>query len=604
MTDLSLDTLVIEDFKSFRGRHIFRVEGSGLHFLKGRNEVDKDLGSNGAGKSTLWDAVSWCWYGKTIHNLRNPDVRPWTGKGHTKVKTRLRLDKKEAAVERSISPNAFLFDGKEIGQEEFERKVLPFELFCHTVVLGQGMPLFLDLEPRQKMELLSAALDLDRWDRYAAMASEVASGFQREIDTLSGQLSVLRGHQEMAESSLTNLKRSSERWEKEAESWFEDAEKRLKQCEKELSPAQKKRDEADLALESSSMEVEPLRKDIDKLSNTIRKQEVNHRVKNEVIQESINRATQELKKFATFTSETDCPTCGRPMRGTHILEHKKALQREVKELSDSIQDEPKSLKKQRKALQFLLATMRLLLTKYDKARDQLRYYDPIIAKLNADIAAIQKTRKEKRDEANPYRSEIVGTKKQIAETKRKIADGEADIKWFEARMVRSKFWVKGFKDVRLYVVEEILSELELVTNSILEDVGLSGWEVRFDAERTTKKGTVQRGLNVMIHSPDNKKPVKWESWSGGEGQRLRLVGALALSEVLLSHAGINPNIQVLDEPTQHLSSEGIQDLCDTLRDWSRQTKRSIFYVDHHSVQSSRFDSTVTVVKTSKGSKIE
>jgi DNA repair exonuclease SbcCD ATPase subunit len=170
-------------------------------------------------------------------------------------------------------------------------------------------------------------------------------------------------------------------------------------------------------------------------------------------------------------------------------------------------------------------------------------------------------------------------------------------------MERTKFWVKGFKDIRLLVIEEVLQELELTSNAMLAEVGLVDWRISYVIERETKAGTTSRGLNVSILSPKSRDAVKWESWSGGEGQRLRMVGALALSEVLLDHVGIQPDFEVLDEPTQHLSAEGVRDLCDFLAVRAEQLERRTFYIDHMAVESAQFSSTTTIEKDADGSHI-
>src|SRR4029077_19584673 len=122
---------------------------------------------------------------------------------------------------------------------------------------------------------------------------------------------------------------------------------------------------------------------------------------------------------------------------------------------------------------------------------------------------------------------------------------------------------------QLYVITEVLQELEFVSNAMLADVGLEDWQIKFSIEKETQAGTLQSGLHVTILSPSNDKPVRWKCWSGGEGQRLRLVGALALSDVLLNHAGITTNLEVLDEPTSHLSQEGVRDLLPFLAERAR-----------------------------------
>jgi ABC-type transport system involved in cytochrome bd biosynthesis fused ATPase/permease subunit len=107
----------------------------------------------------------------------------------------------------------------------------------------------------------------------------------------------------------------------------------------------------------------------------------------------------------------------------------------------------------------------------------------------------------------------------------------------------------------------------------------------------------------MIKSPHNTAPVRWESWSGGEGQRLRLIGALALSEVLLARAGVEPNIEILDEPTEFLSAPGVRDLTELLAERARAIGRGIYYVDHVSRQSAQFTSVLNVVRGSAGTVI-
>ena len=64
------------------------------------------------------------------------------------------------------------------------------------------------------------------------------------------------------------------------------------------------------------------------------------------------------------------------------------------------------------------------------------------------------------------------------------------------------------------------------------------------------------------------------------------------------------SLEILDEPTRGLSDEGVVDLCEFLADRAKQLDRAVIYVDHMSVESSRFTSVLTVVKTAKGSQIE
>ena len=62
-------------------------------------------------------------------------------------------------------------------------------------------------------------------------------------------------------------------------------------------------------------------------------------------------------------------------------------------------------------------------------------------------------------------------------------------------------------------------------------------------------------------------------------------------------------MEILDEPTRGLSPRGIIDLCEFLADRAQTLKRMVWYSDHQSVESSRFASVLTVVKTKDGSEL-
>ncbi len=111
------------------------------------------------------------------------------------------------------------------------------------------------------------------------------------------------------------------------------------------------------------------------------------------------------------------------------------------------------------------------------------------------------------------------------------------------------------------------------------------------------------GLQVLIDSPGSVGKVRWQSFSGGERQRLRLIGGLALSEVLLNHAAIQVDLEILDEPTRHLSAEGIRSLCETLPLRAERLERRTFYIDHQAVESVNFSTVTTVQKGNNGSRI-
>jgi hypothetical protein len=208
--------------------------------------------------------------------------------------------------------------------------------------------------------------------------------------------------------------------------------------------------------------------------------------------------------------------------------------------------------------------------------------------------------KAQENEGNPFTEGAQKLRRQVAQVEAGITAKQHEQAENAKQFEIVTFWAKGFRDVQLFIIEEVLSEIEAVCNTMLPDVGLDGWEMRFAVERETAKGTTHRGLNVSVLSPHNAKPVKWECWGGGVGQRQRVIATLALSEVLLASAGIETSMEVLDEPTTHMSNEGTEDLCGFLAERALALGRATWWVDHQVVESTRFANVVTVVKDREG----
>lgn len=121
-------------------------------------------------------------------------------------------------------------------------------------------------------------------------------------------------------------------------------------------------------------------------------------------------------------------------------------------------------------------------------------------------------------------------------------------------------------------------------------------------EKDNVSGGVSRGTFVNIMSPAQKDPVPWEAWSGGELQRLRIAGTMAMSNLILDSISTQPNIMFWDEPSNSLGGSGLEDLVSYLSDkaGADSTDRQIYLIDHRLVaESSAFVGKVVVSKKDK-----
>jgi DNA repair exonuclease SbcCD ATPase subunit len=600
--------ITIRNFASIVNKLTFEVAdmGPGLHFVRGRNDVNKRLGANGVGKSTLFAAACWALYGRTPDGLRNTDIEPWTAdKKNSFVRVTFSLDGNEHKIIRKTHPSILTFDGKDVSQEFIDKRLcMNFTTFTNSVLAGQDRQLFLDRTPSEKLTQFSEVLDLDRWKERSKHASETATRLSNEIEVLEKLISTHETELTALSASIIDLKRRSENFDAEIT-------EKVNQCRKELKKEQRRVDElkprceqAQLDLEQS-MEYKSIQEQLEAARSDLRVVERN-KVEFEVkIGNAIRERNDKTLALQELRASKTCPTCKQKIHREDTLGRRKEIKRQIAQLSKIISAgvPPRTLE----AIDEFQAKIDKLTKEFmrrqkvvDAAQSVVSNIAPDLAQAKQRVYALTEDIKEIETRENPYFDQYNKARRE-RKHKQDLYDAQMkDLILKRRQHTRTKFWIKGFKDIRLMIVHETLQELELATNAILEEFGLIGWEIRYDVEKETKAGTIKRGMNVSILSPYNDKPVKWESWSGGEKQRLRLLGTFALSDVLLNRAGIEPSFEIFDEQSKFLSPEGVSDLVDVLADRAARTNKSIFLIDHTTIESARFASTTTIIRSKNG----
>lgn len=597
--------LILRDFKSFAGEHVISLGGQpGLIYVCGENEAEPRLGANGVGKSTIWDGLVWCLYGYTVKGLRNADIRPWHGKHKTSVAVKFTHSSgSKHVIERAVHPNKLLLDGKDVGQEEINKLIgLPYAVFINTVIQGQGRPLFLDMSPRDKMALLSDVKDLDKWETRSKRASEATAKLQSERSDLVREKDTIEAGLAYARQNLKDIKKRSEEWETLANKKHSARKEQLAKLIKKRDDLQKRVDTATLAYDGAGTEKKHHEEKVYELRSRLSDAQTLVS-KAEALEELADKRTAALKKKRKeLRTEKTCPTCGQAVKSKDLSKHIAELDKELdlieqgRERMDlpALQKQVKNLKRQIEQEENHYNGFKI---KEDKALATLELLKPDLVEVKIEISKLT----EARAEVNPYVEQRAQVRDKIAKLKKDLQSVEEDIEAVDTEIIHTSYWIKGFKDVRLYIIEEFLQELTMHTVAALEEIGLIGWNIRYEIEKQTKSGSSTPGLHVLVSSPKSKTAVRWESWSGGEAQRLRLVGSMALSTVLLNHAGLNFNIEVLDEPSQHLHATGIEDLLALLDQRAERLSKRIYYTDHNETTEYRFTDTMLVVRDKKGS---
>lgn len=609
---LQFKALWLENFGSYRKQQILNFDDmrKGLWYVGGVNKARPSTQSNGAGKSTLLNAIAWCLSGKTTDGRGATDMKPRGIKGTTRVAVVVAIDDGEdRVIMRTARPNALTIDEKPATQADVDRLIgIPFVVQEQTILLGQERPLFFDLANREKLELLSAVLNLDKWDTYSDKAHREAKLIEIEIGDLEMKLATRRALVKNMKTQLESLRGDADLWHRIRDKQIKGLTKERDEFAGQLAKIRKRYDRVTIDLDRHGTEEKGMRFEINKLEVT--KQELQHEfdrasVKIESLRKDLVRWRKGLKDLDM--SDT-CPTCGQAVKATKLAGHRRELKATIADIIGEINTTmPKGLESELARADAKLRIARTARHEAEVAAEKAEKDHTLLIRTVTELETKITNRNDQLEnygaDANPYTKQINELRKRLRETVEARDAFKESITKRTRRLERVKFWVKGFKEVRLTILQEVLQELELVTNSMLPDVGLGGWRVHYDIERDTKSGTVQRALITTIEDPDSNEPTKWQSWSGGEKQRLRIVGALALSQVLLGRAGVNPDLEILDEPTSHITEEGVDDLCSFLAARAKQLKKRTLLVDHVAIESGVFTGSVTVTRTKNGSQV-
>lgn len=605
------DILWVEmtNFKSFSKttKFVFPKE-PGLYYLTGRNEFSPRLGPNGCGKTTLIDAIEWCCFGRTTRGLKSSDVVTW-GKKTANVTMRLVIDGERHTIVRNQSPNHLTIDDEPVEQAELEKLLrLNYEGFNYSIVIPQFGDSFFDLAPTPKLALFSKVLGLDMWLDKSKAASRLATEVESDVHELSKQEASIQGRLETLQAATEDLEGKA----KDFESERTEKVKKLKAKKKDLQS-----NVAELAkvAESQIAEASKGMKEIDRLTDDLQTalsevDNLKHRKRDLArdVQDLLARRTEVLRGIETLEKlGPTCPKCFQPISKKHLAAHRAEAEEKAEGIMASYASVLAELKKVDKTFETADQNRAEIRSNLEAARGSFesklraktkaeREHRDAVVELRDLDTKIEETQTKK----NPYDKLLEENKADIKEAKKRLAKILTDLEGTKELVGAVDYWVKGFKRIRLFVIEESLRALEIEVNNQLASLGLLGWSVKFDVERETKAGGISKGFSVFIQSPKVDKPVRWEAWSGGEVQRLRLAGDLGFANLILEQAGHNNRIEFYDEPSEHLSTEGVEDMVETLYDRAHSQNKRVWLVDHTTIGFGQFSGTLTAVMSKDG----
>lgn len=582
----------------------------GLYFLEGgENQVDPSLGSNGVGKSTVWSALCWILFGKTADGLKAGDLKSWQSKDKGYYG---KLEIGKHVVRRTWKPNKLTFDGEVVEQKRLEELLgLHFDTFVSSVVLAQGGEMFLDLTAAKKLSLFTSILGLDKWIDYSSMAKARAHTLEQDIHTLEVSISKIEG-------TLDGL--HIEEVQEKRDKWYHQHSDAIKRIRREARDLDHSRGLLSKVLAKSNRSVRSLKKKLKAQRAVVLEAEQEYEEAKVAFQTILGKSKSCASRIAEEEEHLEdvkkgkgvCRQCGQKVnRGrlrTHIQHLEEALDKRrstFEELAVALGRKEQHRKDTHSHLETEKQISGDLKRKLEKAKEVQAERQQDFALTDSAIKSKEVRAKEQEKEKNPFTKMVRNLKEEQEKLENRLKAKERRHGTLQARHASVSYWISGFREVRLYLIEEALAQLELETNKALTDLGFgTDWRIQYAIDKRTKKGSTVTGFTVTVKSPQTDTDVPFQAWSGGEKQRLKIAGSIGFIALVQSRTGMDLGIEVYDEPTQHLSPEGIDSLLETLRQRALETGKRIWLVDHHTLDYGDFAGRTVVQKTKEGSTIE
>lgn len=613
MNKIDLEQIEIEGFMVYKTRQVFSFKDyrSGFYFISGENKAEPRLGANGAGKSVLFDALCWVLFGKTSRNLRAGNIISW---GKTTCKVTLTFNDGQILC-RQQAPNKLTLNSETKTQEEINQLLnTDFDPFLYSVVIAQRSTKFFELEPAEKLKVFTKIMDdqLQPW----VVFSEMAKNKEDLTDALIQKAELVLAEIQGSVNSLmtTNYSDSINKWTIEQGLKKNEVQSEIKKVTDKIATGKISLTALEKKVKMANNDAVLANKVFDSTLAEKENQKALLAEEEKLLyadRVEVDRLTKDQTKFQNLTGV--CSECGQPITKEHLKKELKKVGDKLKTITSQVSLRESSINELRQIVSKYtnkhLEAYKTLKIKEDE-HNTLKQDHSTLMQTNeyneTTLKSLQKKLRELDEQENPFFDEEEKRQQKLVFFRRRQWYQSLVLEEYREQLEIFKYLKKGFKDIRLIVMKESLKEFEIQINNNLQQLGMADWDVFLDIEGETKKGGVIKGFTIMVQSPYNDKPVPFESWSGGESQRLIMAGTLGLISFIHSRRGSDWDIEVYDEPSQFLSEEGVEDLLENLYDRARSLKKKIFIIDHRSLNSrGEFDGTINIVKTKQhGSQIQ
>lgn len=530
---------------------------SGITLLTGWNKQDNT--AEASGKSSIPNMLTWGLFG-CLPKDAGIDQVIHTGEKSCMVE--ITLDN-GTIISRTRNPNKlYIQNGSDIqtGKDLRDTQKLvdniigmSFETFVQTVYYPQGYAnKFITANEENKAKILSELQDLSVFDRASKKTADILKDLKLQKDKLTATHNHQRAMIKVYQEQFDTFCGMSDTYDADKLKQLDDI------VEKSLSIGDKMK-----AIESEISTLGEFDTLIDKQDEAYQ------------LRQFLSTCEQKLYNIEQIRlqslSSKDCPTCKRPMTddncilevpdNSQLLFEKEGLTRDLNSLMSDIDSIQQKLNK-RNQLTFqhngLIEQRKLLSTQVNRIEGM----------------------------HNPYLDKIKEFNDKVQHSQRLLSTVNEELTQTTSKISHLEFLKEGWKEIKSYVFQGLLDELNRKTNAYLTKLFdiTATLEFKNDSEdqgvskiRTTVKlDGIERTLGLL---------------SGGQMRRVQLAVDFALSDIVSERSNKPINLRILDESFKDLSEASLERVIEVLKDM----KGSTLVIEHNSIIKSIVDRTHHIV---------
>lgn len=584
----------------------FNIE-SGITLITGYNHDDGN--SEGSGKSAILNALSWAIYGKLPKDANIDDVITTGSKDCCVVVTLengTEIVRARKPNELAIQlPNGDDYSAGDVVQgkdaKETQRMIedtvgMSFETFCQSVYFAQNYPKkFITATEEEKTKILSELQDLTQFDKAGKVAHERMRGLQTKAQEKLTELRLLLQKAEIFTNNYDNLSRMKSNFDLAKAKTILDLE-RVREFELEkIAKLQSDKAAVDIqSLHDAMTQRIELRA---QLNNTITELRVaaamadENKIKKEQLKEQLLDRKEDcgVKKFSLDVSRTKkaCWLCDSVVSDETHQRLVGGLEQQIAEAEAEMEDiklriaelENNNLGETTAAQLKQAKDSIIILDNADlKTKDKITYLMNIDQQLESFHKSIDfldgKIAQEKAKDSNDIDnaiSECVSTLDVVKATANEV---NAELETLKVNIARYDLLKDGFKEVKSFVFQSLLNELNFKANQYLRE--LFDQNVRIEFKNITEANVVSK-IVATATIDGVSRPLGL--YSGGQFARLQWAVNLALSDIVAARSNSPINVRIFDEHFKDLSEPSMDKIIKLLGNF----KGSTILIEHNSM---------------------